>query len=275
MDNLFFIYSVGIIGGFFDSAFGAGFGTLSSAIFLIGGFIPIKFIPLILITQFLFNVFITVIHHLTGNVNLKPKTLNLNEIFKRLRKLGYVESYKRGIPFHLKIVLILSLCGIAGSLIGVTAIIKLPSIAAKIYIGILIMLLGMKILVSGHKEYNFSWKRIIPFGVLASFNKAFTGGGFGPVLGSGLLLSGIQPQSVPGVTTGVKSFTCLLSILLYIFAANARVSLQSFLIMFLGALTSVPFSLFLIKKINEKKAKFLIAVIFIMLGIVTLAKVLL
>ena len=275
MDSLFFIYLVGVISGFFDSTFGAGFGTLSSVIFVMGGHSPLVFIPVILISQFLFDVITTVIHHLGGNVNLKPKTLNPAKISKKLRELGYIKSYKKGIPFHLKLIIALSLCGITGSLIGVSAVVKLPSIIAKIYIGILIIFLGIKVLLSLDKKYNFSWKRIIPFAVLASFNKAFTGGGFGPVLSSGLLLSDIQPQSVPGITTGTKSFICLSGMFLYIFVAKTEIHLQYPLIMLFGALTSIPFSLFIIKKIDKERLKSSIAIIFILLGVVTLLKILL
>ena len=67
--------------------------------------------------------------------------------------------------------------------------VNLPKLYLKLYIGFLILIIGIFIVATLNKNYTFSWKRITILGLIASFNKGISGGGYGPVVMGGQLLA--------------------------------------------------------------------------------------
>ncbi len=72
----------------------------------------------------------------------------------------------------------------------------MPKFYLKLYIGILIALIGIVIIATINREYAFSWKKITILGMIASFNKGISGGGYGPVVVGGQLVSGVNEKNV-------------------------------------------------------------------------------
>ena len=56
--------------------------------------------------------------------------------------------------------------------------------------------MGIVILICINKQFQFSWRKISFLGVVASFNKGMSGGGYGPVVTGDQILSGIK-EKVP------------------------------------------------------------------------------
>jgi len=134
--------------------------------------------------------------------------------------------------------------------------------------------MGVVILVCLGKEFKFSWKKIVFLGVIASFNKGMSGGGYGPVVTGGQILSGVEGKSAVGITSLAEGLTCLVGIITYVLVLKNPLDLRLAPWIIIGAVLSVPFSAKSVKLISTKKLKLMIAALTIILGIFTLVKTL-
>jgi len=100
---------------YMDATLGMGYGTTLTPVFLLMGFDPIEIVPAILLSQLICGLLAGICHHCEGNVDFKLKATEDLQIRNALNPLGYIESVKRSLPRHLKIVLLLAACGILGS----------------------------------------------------------------------------------------------------------------------------------------------------------------
>jgi len=260
---------------YMDSTLGMGYGTTLTPVLLIMGYEPMQVVPAILISELFSGVLAGVFHHKEGNVNFKPKSINLSVILKRIKSLGFMESFRRGIPLHLKVVLLLSACSVIGTVLAVFLALNIPKFWIKLYIGVLVLSMGIIIMICFNKQFNFSWQKIAGLGLLSSFNKGISGGGYGPVVTSGQILSGVEGKSAVGITSLAEGLTCAVGITMYSLMARDALDFQLMPFILVGAILSVPFSAKSVKKINAKRLKMAIAVLTIILGLGTIFKVIL
>lgn len=259
---------------YIDSTLGMGYGTTLTPVFLLMGFSPMEIVPAVLLSELMTGLLAGIFHHREGNVNLKPKTTNVPIIVSKLKSLGYIESFKRGIPLHLKVALLLGLCGVIGTITGVSVAVNIPKFWLKLYIGCLVLSMGILILICLNKEFQFSWKKITFLGLIASFNKGMSGGGYGPVVTGGQILSGVEGKSAVGITSLAEGLTCLAGVIAYILISNKPIDWKLAPWIIIGAILSVPLSAKSVKIMNEKKLKFAIAILTITLGLFTIVKTL-
>jgi len=260
---------------YIDSTLGMGYGTtLTPLLMIVGGFEPLQVVPAILLSQLISGLLAGFAHHSVGNVNFKIKTTNIRYIIKKIKELGFIESFKQGIPSHLKITLLIASCSIVGMLVAVFVAINLPAFYLKLYIGALVLVIGIVILATINKHNGFSWKKITSLALIASFNKGISGGGYGPIVTGGQLLAGVDGKNAIGITSLAEGLTCVVGVIMYIVANHIiNWTLAPYLIV--GATLSVPLSAYTVKKIKTTKLKIVIGIFTIMLGIITLGKVLL
>ncbi len=267
-----------IIGAFIceyvDSTLGMGYGTTLTPVLLIMGYSPLQVVPVILISELISGVLAAFFHHREGNVKFKPKRTDISVIKERLKCLGYIESFKRGIPLHLRVALLLAVCSIVGTVAAVFVSVNIPKFWLKLYIGCLVFLMGIIIISCLNKEFHFSWKKISFLGLVASFNKGMSGGGYGPVVTSGQILSGVESKSAVGITSLAEGLTCAVGIIAYILISKNSLDFKLAPFIIAGAVLSVPFSAKSVKKMTAKKIKLIIAVFTIILGTITILKTL-
>jgi len=257
-----------------DSTLGMGYGTALTPILLLFGFEPLEVVPAVLLSEFITGISAGFTHHSVGNVDFKPKTMNIKKIIKSLRILGLVKSFKRGTPLHLKIVLLIASCSIVGTIAAVFLAINLPKLYLKLYIGILVIAIGVVILATAKKQYGFSWKKITFLGLVASFNKGMSGGGYGPVVTGGQMIAGINGKNAIGITSLAEGLTCFVGVITYLLTKKI-VSWQLAPYLIIGAVLSVPLSAITVKKINSELLRSIIGIITILLGMLTIIKVIL
>ena len=232
---------------FIDSSLGMGYGTSLTPILLLMGFEPLQIVPAVLFSEFVSGITAASFHHSIGNVSFKPES-------KATR-----------------IALAIALFSIVGTVIAVLVAIKLPPRLLKIWIGAIVLFMGVFILGTYKMTPSFSWRKITILSTIASFNKGLSGGGYGPLVMGGQLLSGIGVKNAVAITSLAEGLTCLVGILLYFFIdVNVDWSLTPWLMS--GAVLSVPFAARVLKMLPEKKAKVLVAVAVTILGIITLIK---
>lgn len=98
-----------------------------------------------------------------------------------------------------RVTLVLTGLSFVGVLLGVGIAVNIPSWAVKVYVGVLVLVIGLITLRTHRREIPFSWRRIGGLGLVAAFNKGISGGGYGPVVTGGQVLSGIEGRSAVGI----------------------------------------------------------------------------
>ena len=265
------IIIIAFIAEYIDSSLGMGYGSSLSPVLLLLGFEPLQVIPAILLSELITGVFAGLSHNYMGNVNFR---INLKNMIKKSKRIGFVQSFKQNVSLHLKIVLIIVLYGILGPLIAAFIAINLPTFFLKLYIGVLVSVMGIIILITLNKKYSFSWKKIITMGCVASFNKTMTGGGYGSVVTGGQIVSGVNGKNAIGITSLAEGLICLGGVSAYILT-NSIIDWTLAPYLLIGAVCSVPLSAYTVKKIRIEKMRVLIGIAILVLGIVTLGNVLL
>ncbi len=248
LEFIFIAFIVAFILQFLDASAGMGYGTLT-AILIILGFAPLESVSAVIFTSAVLSLFAGVLHHNFKNVNFSQKK-NKN------------------------ILLVLIGFGIIAIFLGVFLATNVSSLFLKIYVGGLVILVGVFILIQKKKKSKFSWKRLMAFGFLASFNKGLAGNGYGPVLAGGQILSGVNPKKAVGITALSEGIVSLIGFILFIFIngfSDVNWSLVTSLTA--GGLISTPLATYFVKKVKSNILKYLIAIISIGSGVFIIFKI--
>ena len=230
-----------------DSGLGMGYGTILTPTMLLLGYAPADIVPTILVSELLSGFAASFFHNEIRNV-----------------ELGFKGQ-------HFKPAAILASGSLAGVTAGVFLAAALPTAALRALIGCIILLSGLFVLLLSRRVIEYrSWK-VLSLATVASFNKAVSGGGYGPLVTSGQILSGVRGKSAVGITSFAEGFTCLLATGLFLLKGG-HINLQILVPMCSGALLSVPFSVFAVNRANEDYLKILIGVLTLVMGALTIYK---
>lgn len=232
-----------------DSTLGMGYGTTLTPIMLAIGFEPLQIVPAVLCSEAITGVLAGFFHHEFGNVNLRPGSRDF------------------------QVVLLLTGCSVVGVLISTLLAINLPSWIVKLYIGILVLSLGIYILTNRRDHYPFSWWRIGGLGTLAAFNKGISGGGYGPVVTAGQVLSGVRGRNAVGITSLAEGVTSIVGFAIY-FLSGSQLDYRLMISLAVGAVVSVPLSAYLVSRIQAGRLTLIIGGISACLGGYTLVRLL-
>ena len=257
---------ISLLAEYMDATLGMGYGTTLTPLLLLMGFAPMQVVPAILLSQFIAGIFAASLHHGAGNVNFDFTNDHEHEIVKRLGKLGYIPKSADS-----KVAIVLGFFSIIGVIAAVVVALNIPVFYLKLYIGLLITAMGIVILIKHKAERIFSWKKIIGIGAVASFNKGMSGGGYGPLIVSGQILSGVNAKNSIGITAFAEGITCFVGVAAYlILGANIDWALAPYLVV--GSLISVPLSVHTVKRMKTKEFTLIIGIATTLLGLVTLSK---
>jgi len=268
------IIIIAFLAEYTDSTIGMGYGTILTPVLLLLGFEPLRIVPAVLFSEFVTGLLAGFTHHSMGNVDFRPRSTNLRYIIKRLNELGYVEGFKRGIPLHLKAALLIASCSIIGTLTAVFIAINITKYYLTLYIGILILTIGVVILKTINSKFGFSWKKMTFLGLIASFNKGISGGGYGPVVAGGQILAGVDEKNAIGITSLAEGLTCFFGVIAYILTGN-KLDWSIALYLVIGAILSVPLGAYTVRKMETKRLRIVIGIATTILGIFTIGKVVL
>ena len=117
-------------------------------------------------------------------------------------------------------------------------------------------------------------RKIRELGLLASFNKGMSGGGYGPVVTGGQILSGVEGKNAVAITSLAEGLTCVVGFGAYLLTRSIQ-DWTLFPFLCIGAILSVPLSVCTVKRLNTRYLKLAIGVLTTALGVFTLAKILL
>lgn len=258
---------------YMDSTLGMGYGTTLTPVFMLMGFQVSEIVPAILVSELCTGLLAGICHHAEGNVNFKPNNNGFLRIHEIIHPVKYFNSLRSSLPMHLKIALLFGVCSAVGAVTAVYVAVSIPKFWLKMYIGVLVLSMGILILLFFNKKLKFSFTKVISMGLLASFNKGISGGGYGPVVTAGQVLSGVEGKSAVGITSLAEAITCFVGVVMYLLIGK-DVSWKLAPWIILGAVLSVPLSAKSVKFISERKLKFAIAIVTILLGCFTIFKTL-
>lgn len=233
---------------YIDSTLGMGYGTTLTPILLLAGFAPAQIVPSILLSEFVTGVLAGVLHHEFGNVDFKPGSK----------------------PFQ--VVLVLSACSVVGTILAVIIAVNVPVWVLKAYIGVLVLTIGVGILLTLGKTFAFSWRKVVGLGFLAALNKGLSGGGYGPLVTGGQVLSGVNEKEAIGITSLAEGVACLIGVIAYMVTGKGSVDWSLAPLLLTGAILSVPLSTITVKKVPMRRMRWAIGVAVTALGVFTLAK---
>jgi uncharacterized membrane protein YfcA len=233
---------------YIDATLGMGYGTSLTPVLLLLGFEPLDIVPAVLLSQLLTGITAAFLHHGVGNVSFHSGG--------RARRVVYV----------------LAGSSIVGTLMAVAVSLNVPAVFLKLYIGLLVLAVGVVVLLTLGKTFRFSWARITGLGLLAAFNKGLSGGGYGPLVTGGQMIAGLDPKGAVGITSAAEGLTCVVGVILY--AATSGIDSRLALPLVAGAMCSVPLSVMSVKALASRNLRVGIGVLTVILGLVTLAKVL-
>jgi uncharacterized protein len=238
---------VAFISEYLDSALGMGYGTALAPTLILMGYEPHRVVPAILISQLFTDVAAVVCHHQARNVDFKVDSADL------------------------RIALLLGLISTIGVLLSSMVAVRIPPRLVTIYIGGIVTVMGFLILITARKSVRFSMAKILGLSFLASFNKGISGGGYGPLIMGGQLLSGVKAKNAVGITAFAEAITCLVGFVAY-YIGGRGIDWGLTWMVTAFAIPAVPLAAFTVKKIYSERLKKLAGVLIVVLGAVTLLK---
>ena len=265
------IIVIAFLGEYMDSTLGMGYGTTLTPVLIIMGYQPMQIIPAVLLSELITGLLAGFTHHMMGNVDFRPKTMNVKKIYNSLKTIVIVNSMRKGLPANLKVAMVIGACSILGTIVAVIFAINIPKFYLKLFIGILIFVIGIVILTTINRTFSFSWKRVVALGLIASFNKGTSGGGYGPVVTGGQLIAGVEGKNAIGITSLAEGLTCMVGVASYfILKDNINWMLAPYLVT--GAVLSVPLSAYTVRNMDTRWLRLVIGVVVMLLGIMALFK---
>jgi len=188
---------IAVVLEFLDASAGMGYGTAITPLLLVLGFDPIQIVPAVMIQQAVAGLSGAFLH----------------------REFGNVEWRLRPMSETVRLWLIISVIGcaaVAFSITAVYAMLKVAKVWISLYVAVLLVGMGVVSLVALRRRPEYRPRKMLFFGALAGFNKGIGGGGYGPVVTVGGLLSGVPVKSMMAVTAFSEGTVCVFSILVWI-----------------------------------------------------------
>jgi len=192
-----------------DAAAGMGFGTTLAPLLFILGYDPLQVTPVLLVTQTLTGVVSGGVHHTVRNVSFSFRPLN----------------------DATKLMVLFAVAGSAGSVVSIAStyvLFSIPTRYIETYVMLLVIAMGLLGLVRNliPTETAYTPRRLTAFAVLAGVNKGIGGGGYGPVITLGQILSGVYEKSATAIASLAESVVSFVGVVAFLVIASRGVGLD-------------------------------------------------
>jgi uncharacterized membrane protein YfcA len=246
--TILILFLSAILCEYVDSTLGMGYGTTLTPLLLIAGFEPLQIVPAVLFSEFITGITAALMHHHDGNVD-----------FLRDRKAQNTT-------------VLLSLLSVVGVVLAVSVAISIPKFWLKFFISIMIIGIGVITIATRQRRLKYRRSHIVVLGAVAAFNKGLSGGGYGPLVTGGQVVSGISPKHAVGITSMAEALTCLTGLVAY---SLIHQSIYWWLAVPLtaGALFSVPMATLTVHRLPETVIRAGVGVFACILGVITIIKI--
>ena len=232
---------------YMDSSLGMGYGTTLTPLLMLAGFEPLQIVPAVLISELMTGLTAGLLHQRDGNVDF------LNDARARRTTL-----------------LLGSLSGI-GALLAVWLAVSISKFWLGLFITAIILSMGVVILLTRNRQIPYRAGGIVTVGAIAAFNKGLSGGGYGPLVTAGQVVSGLPAKHAVAVTSVAESLTCLIGVLGYL-AMGKTIAWELAVPLAFGALLSVPMATLTVSRSSEASLRGIVGLCTLILGVVALIK---
>jgi len=226
---------------FMDATIGMGYGTTLTPILLVLGYPVGIVVPAALLSQLLANLSAAFFHHQTGNFNFWKD--------HQVRNTG----------------LLMGLVGLGVSVVTMLLALKLPDKALRIGITLIVIGIGVFMLVGARFKIRFRMRNVGLLAAVAAFNKAFSGGGYGPLVCGGQVLVGLPVRAAVASTAVAEAIVCMAAVVTF-YADGRTVPLFLLLPLVAGSLLSTPLSAVTLNRLPQTLVKKLMALAILLLG---------
>ena len=139
------------------------------------------------------------------------------------------------------------------------------------YIGIMSIAIG--IIIFYKFRFKGSWKRLYAISIIAGFNKAVSGGGYGTLMTSGQILTERTVKRSVGITQLSEATLSTLGFIIYLIVNNLSETilvLELGLVMVLTGFISGPLGAAIVKKLDDEIARKTVGIASVCLGLLML-----
>jgi uncharacterized membrane protein YfcA len=232
-----------------DSSLGMGYGTTLTPLLMLAGFEPLQIVPAVLVSELITGVAAGWMHHRDGNVDF-------------LR-----DARARRTVLHL------TALSAVGAIVAVFVAISVSKFVLGLFITAIVLAMGVVILVTRHRQVKYRSGSILAVGAVAAFNKGLSGGGYGPLVTAGQVVSGLPAKHAVAITSVAESLTCAIGVAAYL-VAGKTIDWTLAVPLVAGAALSVPMATATVLRTPEHAVRGLVGVTTVLLGGVTLWKLL-
>ena len=240
-------FATSFTAGLVDISLGMGYGFTVTPILLLLGFSPMQAVPSVLFSSFVGGLLSAFFHQRLKNVDFDVR----GDSFKISAMIGAL--------------------GILGGLLGARLALGISAFHLKLYIGCLVTASGVFVLLSKNINIGFSWPKIIGISLLGAFNKGLSGSGFGPIVTTGGLLSGIDEKAAVSIQSLAEFPVSLAGFLTFVFSGTP-LDWYLILALSLGVSLSSPLAALVVQRLDRERLRLLIGVAAIVVGGSTLLK---
>jgi uncharacterized membrane protein YfcA len=228
-----------------DIVFGMGFGLTMTPILFLMGYPPHEIVPALLFSSLIGNLFSPIFHHKFKNVDLSLCSK------------------------HFNMSMVIGILGVIGGFIGASVSIGISDFFLGLYIGLLIVALGLFLLLNKKLNASFSWRKLVFLGLFGSFNKGISGSGFGPIVTTGMIIMNINEKVAVSIQTFSELFVSIAGFLTFLLVGS-QISWNLLLPLSIGVAFSTPLAALVVHKFESKKLRTGIALATVVLGMLTL-----
>jgi uncharacterized membrane protein YfcA len=243
------VFSGALLCEYLDSSLGMGYGTTLTPLLLLAGYSPVQIVPAVLFSELLTGIAAGILHHRDGNIDF------LRDAQAR------------------RTVLLLTLLSAVGAIAAVTLAIRLPHAWLALAITIIVLSMGAITLATLRRRLRYRPGSVVAVGLVAAFNKGLSGGGYGPLVTAGQVVSGLSAKHAVAITSVAEAFTCLVGLGAYL-ALTGAPDWSLALPLAAGALLSVPVATMTVKRLSEATLRAAVGILTLTLGLISLAKLL-
>ena len=238
------VWSVVLIAAFFefmDASAGMGFGTALTPLLLVIGFDPKQIVPVVMIQQGAAGLVGAFLHREFENVEWKFSPMS------ETVKLWLIIA-GTGVLFNIT------------AIVGVYKIFHVGKIWIKLYVALLLLMMGAVSLFQAKKDRPYKPKRMVLWAALAGFNKGVGGGGYGPVVTIGGLMAGVPVKSMMAVTAISEGTVSTLSVVTWLALLGSGVTIDYILLpsFMLATMFSAVAAPYMTRVFPEKLWKFVV-----------------
>ncbi|MDD4889792.1 MAG: sulfite exporter TauE/SafE family protein [Phycisphaerae bacterium] len=229
---------------FMDATIGMGYGTtLVPLLFVLK--LPPAVKEAALLSQLLANISVSFFHHQAGNYNFWKDHAT--------RNTG----------------LLMGGVGLVVAVLAETLTIRMPQHYLRPGITIMVIAIGVFMLAAGGLKIRFRMRNVGVLAAVAGFNKAFSGGGYGPLVAGGQVLVGLPVRAAVASTAIAEAIVCTAAVTTY-YLHGKVIPMYLLLPMCVGALLSTPLSAITLRRLPARLVKKIMAFAIVAIGLYAL-----